>query len=123
MKSRGFTLMEILLALTLVAILVVALGGLSSSQLVAASRADHLLEGELLAENELNRILAARDPIPLGKRSHAVTRGEQHYQVAITASGTDVALIRRVAVVVSIAEGPKQEQRELVSLVGFRGLH
>ena len=120
--TRGFTLMEILVALAVLAILVVSLGGLSSSQLANARDADRLLAGELLAENELNRILAAPEPIALGQETKTVTFAEQPYQLSITTTATDAALLRRVEIAVSVTDYLARQQ-VLTTLVGFRGQH
>ena len=119
MSGRGFTLLEVMLALTLLAIMVVALGRVSSTQLAGAARADHLLWAEVLAENELNRVLAAAEPPPLGRRARAIGHGEQQWRLAVSVSATDVDTLRRVEI--DVTEEPGGQQ--LASLVGFRGLH
>ena len=120
--NRGFTLMEVLLALTLLAIVAVSLGTLSSKRLAASYQADRLLEGELLAENELNRILSDRLAAPPGRQSRLEKLGALQYRVDTSTSATESALLRRVEVVVSAVD-ERGDEILLTRLVGFRGLH
>jgi general secretion pathway protein I len=119
---RGFTLLEIMVALAIFAILAVAFGRQTAGQL-AGSRAVELRQvGALLAENELNRVLARKEWPPLGSVEVPATLGRARFVVRVVSSATEVPLLRRIEVSVTAGAGAVPG-RELAKLVGFRGEH
>lgn len=121
MRFRGgFTLLEVMVALAIFAILAVAFARQASGQL-AGSRAVALRQvGALLAENELNRVLARKEWPPLGSVEMPASAGSARVLVRVSSTDTDYPLLRRIEVSVSSgADGGL----ELARLVGFRGQH
>ncbi len=121
-KSSGFTLMEILVALTVFAILAAAFLGQSTHQLVGASQAELQMAGDILAENELNRILARKQWTEPGLMSYPVSYAQYEFEVIVDTRTTDFPLLRRVEVAV-LVDSAAPGERELVRLAGFRGQH
>lgn len=120
MRPKGFTLMEIMVALTIFAILSVSLMGQSAQQLAGARQADLQLAGGMLAENELNRVLSRKEWAPLGQIEYPVGYGNSRFTVRVSSTATDFPLLRRIEV--AVVDGKQARQgRELARLVGFRG--
>lgn len=120
MRAPGFTLLEILIALSIFAVLAVALTGQSARQLVGSREVELQQAGTLLAENELNRVLARKTWPPLGSAEYAAGYGRARFTVRVVSTGTDYPLLRRIEVSVQAgAEGGAGQV--LASLVGFKG--
>ena len=122
MNNRGFTLMELLVALVIFGILSAAFLGQSTQQLAGSSQAELQMAGNILAENELNRVLARKQWTEPGLISYPIKYGELEFEVIVDTRATDFALLRRVEVAV-LADSALQQERELSRLVGFRGQH
>lgn len=122
MNERGFTLLEIMVALTIFAILAAAFLGQSTQQLAAAGQSNLQMVGNMLAENELNRVLARNRWTEPGLMSYPLSQGEHRFEVIVDTRTTEFPLLRRVEVAVLIDDDISQE-RELARLVGFRGQH
>ena len=90
MNNGGFTLMELLVALVIFGILSAAFLGQSTQQLAGSSQAELQMAGNILAENELNRVLARKQRwtprvLSAGKTSAFLS------QVAFTPAGDRIA--------------------------------
>ncbi len=121
MRQRGFTLMEILVALAIFGILATAFLSQSSQQLAGASRAQLQLLGDVLAENELNRILARKQWTEPGLMSYPLTYGATEFEIIVDTRSTAFPLLRRIEV--AVLDQAQQPQVELARLVAFRGQH
>ena len=96
MKSRGFTLIEVLVALSIVAVALAAgtqaIGALTNN---GARQADSLL-AQLCAENELVKIRLLRQPPSVGDSSVVCEQSGRSLQVTIAVRPTPNPLFRRV---------------------------
>ena len=82
-KARGFTLVEVLVALGIVAIALVA--GLQASAALTANaqRQSDVLLAHICAENELIRLRLARQMPPVGESQQDCEQGGQLFQVRV----------------------------------------
>jgi general secretion pathway protein I len=103
---RGFTLIEVLVALGIVSIALVA--GLQASAALTnnAQRQSDVLLAHLCAENELTRMRLARQLPPVGENQQDCEQGGQLFQVRIKVSPTPNPSFRRVDAQVTDARSP-----------------
>ena len=80
------------------------------------------MAGDILAENELNRILARKQWTEPGLMSYPVSYAQYEFEVIVDTRTTDFPLLRRVEVAV-LVDSAAPGERELVRLAGFRGQH
>lgn len=104
--ARGFTLIEVLVALAIVAIALAA--GMQATQSLAnnAQRQSDVLLAQLCAENELVRVRLARQMPPVGEQRLACRQGEQDFVVAVNVAPTPNPNFRRVDAQVFDAANP-----------------
>jgi general secretion pathway protein I len=104
--GRGFTLVEVLVALGIVSIALVA--GLQASAALTnnAQRQSDVLLAHLCAENELTRIRLARQMPPVGESQQDCEQAGQLFQVRIKVAPTPNPSFRRVDAQVTDARAP-----------------
>lgn len=95
-RVRGFTLIEVLVALGIVAIALVA--GLQASAALAtnAQRQSDVMLAHICAENELVRMKLARQLPPVGDGEQACQQAGQEFLVRIRVAPTPNPNFRRV---------------------------
>ena len=107
MKRRaGFTLVEVLVALGIVAIALVA--GLQATAALTnnAQRQSDVLLGHLCAENELAKVRLARQMPDVGESDQPCEQAGRSYVVHVTVSPTPNPSFRRVDAQVLAAQQP-----------------
>jgi general secretion pathway protein I len=115
-RSPGFTLVEVLVALAIVAVALAA-GLRSSGALVQnAQRQSEQLLAQLCAENELVRLRLSRQLPAIGQGDFDCEQGGQTLQGSLVVSATPNPNFRRVE-----ARVRSQDQRPLLSLVAVMG--
>jgi general secretion pathway protein I len=104
--ARGFTLVEVLVALGIVAIALVA--GLQASAALTnnAQRQSDVLLAHLCAENELTRLRLARQMPPVGESQVDCEQAGQVFQVRLQVAPTPNPSFRRVDAQVFDARAP-----------------
>ena len=116
MRSPGFTLVEVLVALAIVAVALAA-GLRSSGALVQnAQRQSEQLLAQLCAENELVRLRLGRQLPAIGQGDFDCEQGGQTLRGSLVVSATPNPNFRRVE-----ARVRSQDQRPLLSLVAVMG--
>lgn len=100
-RGRGFTLVEVLVALAVVAITLVA--GLQASGALtrAAARQSDQWLAQLCAENELTRLRLTRQLPGVGESTSTCEQGGQTLQVRLQVATTPNPNFRRIDAVVS----------------------
>lgn len=95
-RDRGFTLIEVLVALGIVAIALVA--GLQASAALSsnAQRQSDVLLAHVCAENELVRLKLARQLPPVGDAEQSCVQGGQSFLVRVRVATTPNPNFRRV---------------------------
>ncbi len=96
MKARGFTLIEVLVALGLVAIALMAGFQASASLARSAERQTDLLLGQLCAENELVKARLSRQMPAVGDSTAECTQGQRVFQVRLAVRPTPNPSFRRI---------------------------
>jgi general secretion pathway protein I len=105
-RARGFTLIEVLVALGIVAIALVA--GLQASAALTANaqRQSDILLAHVCAENELVRLKLGKQLPPVGDAEQACEQGGQAFVVRLKVSPTPNPNFRRVDAQVFAAAAP-----------------
>ena len=114
-RRRGFTLVEVLVALAITAIALVA--GLKATAALTenAGRQDALVLAQLCADNQLIALRLARQLPGVGDSTNACEQAGRSFQVALRVRPTPNPNFRRVDV--SVLEGGLQIVR-ITSIVG-----
>ncbi|PWW43658.1 type II secretion system minor pseudopilin GspI [Melaminivora alkalimesophila] len=94
--ARGFTLVEVLVALAIVAIALLAGSQATSALARNAARQTDVVLAHLCAQNELVRVRLARQMPPLGDEGRSCTQAGHVYAVTVTTSPTPNPQFRRV---------------------------
>jgi general secretion pathway protein I len=94
--ARGFTLVEVLVALGIVAIALAAGMQATAALTNNALRQSNMMLAQLCAENELVRIRLARQLPGVGDTRLACVQGEAQFDVALTVRPTPNPNFRRV---------------------------
>lgn len=119
MKPRGFTLIEVVIALAVVALALLALvrtAGLGARSLAheRESTLAHFVAANVLAEARLSREFPA-----VGRREGRAPMGMREYRWELVVQGTQEPAIRRLDVRV-FADG-RDDDAPLASMSGFAG--
>ncbi|MDD3675908.1 MAG: type II secretion system minor pseudopilin GspI [Thauera propionica] len=114
-RTAGFTLLETLVALSIIALaLSAAMRAMGSTAAAAASLREHTL-ATWIAENHLAELRARQGWPPIGQRQGHSMMGGRRYPWIETVSGTPNPLFRRVLIEVRGTD----DDRSLVRMDGF----
>ena len=116
--DAGFTLLEVMVALAIVAIALVALLGLSSRTLTVNDRVQHITRATLLAQQRLAEIETG---VPLRQGDQELQGGFpapfDNYRWRVSYQDTPLPAIRQVTVVVAWGDEAKNEAVEMSSFM------
>lgn len=117
-KHAGFTLLEVLVALVIVALGLMAAFGQVNQTLTVASRLRDKTLAHWVAQNEMTRLrLLAQFPA-IGSRSDEVEMGRTSWRYTVKVVRTPVEALRRVDISVAFADRP---EAVVTTLTGFIG--
>lgn len=124
MRTEGFTLIEMLIALAIIAIVGLTLSSAVGSVIAQTYTLEQRLIAHWVAENHLARVRLARigttDALPTGRETERVRMSGRTWRIARESRETTHPWLRRVEIeVYEVAEG--EDIGPLDTMVGFVG--
>lgn len=117
MRQQGFTLLEVLVALTIFAVMAGGFLTASSQSLRQMQHMEAKTFAEWVAENKLAEIRSMRAWLPVGESSDHAALGGRDWEVRVRVAATAEVNMRQVDVDVTEAG----HEGSLVTLTGFVG--
>jgi general secretion pathway protein I len=117
-RSGGFTLLEVLVALAIVGLGLVAVFGQLNQTLIAASIMRDRTLAHWVAMNRLAELRLSGELPDVGERSDEVEMGGVEWSYELKFSEVGLENIRRVDVAVSFADSPDRVVTELIGILG-----
>jgi len=113
--SKGFTLLEVMLAVAILSLVIISLMGLQSRSSQDVMLAEHMTSATLLAKRVMTETLLIKPQRPLEKEGEFEEEEFGDYTWKVTVVPSPIPLIMEVRVAVLWAEGDREEKVELVS--------
>lgn len=120
-REAGFTLIEMIVALAVLSLGLVALLNVTGENVRAASRIRENLVGEILAENHLVEAMLATDDLDMGRKTGEEDMAGRHWLWERTIAPTGNAAMLRVEVSVRPAD-EGEDGRKAAALTAFKGV-
>ena len=118
-KSLGFTLIEVLVALSVLAISALAVIRQTGSSLADTRELEQKTIALMIAENQINLVHVAEVWPPIGRSSDIITYAGQQWELSTEVEGTNDPWLRRVEV--TVHKSVAGEEYPIASLVSYRG--
>lgn len=116
--DSGFTLIEVLVALVVIAIGLLAILAVAARSIRVASGLQERVFASWVAGNEITRLRLEPDWPPIGQSNGHVTMAHFHWIWRSSVSGTGVRDLRRVTVRVSRANQPGDTLSHITGFIG-----
>jgi len=113
-EDRGFTLLEVMVAVSIMALVLVTLLGLKNKTMQDVMLSDHITTATLLAKQMMTDAIMYKPRLPLEDEGNFSEDEYKDYAWKKTISFTAFPQIMEVRVAVLWKEGTRQEQVELV---------
>lgn len=113
--SKGFTLLEVMLAVAILALVIVSLMGLSSRSTQDVMLAEHITTATLLAKRVMTEALLVKPLLPLEKDGEFEEEEFGDYVWKMIVAPAPAPQVMEVRVAVLWKEGERDEKVELVS--------
>jgi general secretion pathway protein I len=115
--ARGFSLLEVLIALAVLAIASLAVLGQVRQSVAQQQLLNERYTAALLAENSIEKLLIAEDWPPVGRGDERVESGHGDFNINTDVLMTSEPWLRKIVVIVSRADS----DTALVELTAYRG--
>lgn len=112
--SKGFTLLEVMVAVSIMALVLVTLLGLKNKNMQDVMLAEHMTTATLLAKSKMTDAIMFKPRLPLEEEGEFSEEEFKGYAWKKTISFTPLTQIMEVRVAVLWKEGTRQEMVELV---------
>jgi len=113
-ENRGFTLLEVMVAVSIMALVLVTLLGLKNKTMQDVMMADHITTATLLAKRLMTDTIMIKPRLPLEDEGEFSEEEFKDYTWKKSISVTPLTQIMEVRVAVVWKEGTRQEMVELV---------
>jgi len=113
-EDRGFTLLEVMVAVSIMALVLVTLLGLKNKTMQDVMMADHITTATLLAKRMMTDTIMFKPRVPLEDEGEFSEQEFKEYTWKKAISVTPLTQIMEVRVAVLWKEGTRQEMVELV---------
>lgn len=113
--ARGFTLLEVMIAVAILAMVLVSLLGLKNRSVQDVAFAEHMTTATLLAKRIMTEAVLAVPLVPLEKEGEFDDEEFKDYQWKKIVAPTPLPAVLEVRVAVLWQEGGREEMVELVS--------
>lgn len=114
-QSHGFTLLEVMVAVAIMAMVLVTLLGLKNSSMKDVALAEHITVATMLAKRTMVEVTAIKPVLPSEDEGEFPEAEYKGYKWKKTISPTPLVQIMEVRVAVSWKEDSRDEMVELVS--------
>jgi general secretion pathway protein I len=116
-RASGFTLLEAMVALVIVALGMMAVNGQLNRYVVAAGFVEEKTLASWIATNEITALSVGQTWPDLGSRDEDVDFAARKWRCHIVVSATDVTNLHRVDVSVALADAPERVLHKVSGLV------
>ena len=120
-SARGFTLLEVLIALAILAISSLAIISQSRQSLSQLDQLQLKTTAVLVADNQLALLQMAEDWPRLGRYNQTATLAQRQWLVSTDVNSTSDPLLRQIVVTVSEQTGNTVSPAVLAQLTAYRG--
>lgn len=114
-KNKGFTLLEVMLAVAILSLVIVSLMGLQSRSSQNIMLAEHITSATLLAKRIMTETILIKPQLPREKDGEFEEKEFADYTWKMIVVPTPMPQIMEVRVAVLWKEGQREEKVELVS--------
>ncbi len=119
-KNKGFTLLEVLVALAVFAVAAIALMRVSESQLQLSARLEDKTSAHWVALNMVSEMQANQDWPDLGEQTGKVSMAGRDWKIIVKTLATPMNRVRRIEVTVGVAPQDFTQNMEAITVLsGF----